>query len=170
MANTPVNYVINPTNPDNLSEEFITDTLAKATETWDASTSKELFNDNITIDSSARFGVQNFNNAVVFEPYADSGAIAVTSVWFSRKSKQIVEFDMVFNTNYQWGDVMASSGAVMDLENIATHEFGHSVGLNDLYTDTCANVTMYGYSFYGDMAKRTLEQPDIQGLQKIYGM
>lgn len=167
--NTPVNYVINPTNPDNLSEEFITDILAKATETWDASTSKELFNDNFTIDSSAQFGVQNFNNAVVFEPYADSGAIAVTSVWFSRKGKQIVEFDMVFNTNYQWGDVMASSGAVMDLQNIATHEFGHSVGLSDIYTDTCSEVTMYGYSTYGDIAKRTLETADTQGIQSIYG-
>ena len=57
----------------------------------------------------------------------------------------------------------------MDLQNIATHELGHSAGLNDIYSSTCSEVTMYGYSSYGETKKRTLEQPDITGLQKIYG-
>jgi len=30
-------------------------------------------------------------------------------------------------------------------------------------------VTMYGYSDYGEIIKRTLEQPDITGLQTLYG-
>jgi hypothetical protein len=28
---------------------------------------------------------------------------------------------------------------------------------------------MYGYSDYGEVKKRTLEQPDITGLQTLYG-
>tara|TARA_Y100000310_G_C20612418_1_gene778733 strand:- start:832 stop:1008 length:177 start_codon:yes stop_codon:yes gene_type:complete len=56
----------------------------------------------------------------------------------------------------------------MDLQNIAVHELGHSVGLGDIYTDACSTVTMYGYSVYGDVEKRTLEQPDVDGLQKMY--
>jgi len=31
-------------------------------------------------------------------------------------------------------------------------------------------VTMYGYSNYGETSKRTLEQPDITGLQSMYGI
>jgi len=58
----------------------------------------------------------------------------------------------------------------MDLQNIATHELGHAVGLNDIYSGSCSYVTMYGYSTEGDIGKRTLEQPDITGLQTMYGI
>ena len=58
----------------------------------------------------------------------------------------------------------------MDLENIATHELGHTLGLGDIYTDACQVVTMYGYSGTGDIEKRSLEQPDINGLQTLYGI
>ena len=57
----------------------------------------------------------------------------------------------------------------MDLQNIATHEIGHTLGLNDIKTTSCNQVTMYAYSWYGDTGKRTLESPDITGLQKLYG-
>jgi len=57
----------------------------------------------------------------------------------------------------------------MDLENIAVHELGHTVGLSDIYSTACSEVTMYGYSTEGETSKRTLEQPDITGLQRMYG-
>jgi cytochrome c biogenesis protein CcdA len=59
--------------------------------------------------------------------------------------------------------------ALMDLQNIATHELGHAFGMDDIYTDACSSVTMYGYSDNGDISKRTLEQPDITGLRLMYG-
>jgi predicted Zn-dependent protease len=58
----------------------------------------------------------------------------------------------------------------MDVQNIATHEIGHTLGLDDLYTTSCSAVTMFGYSGYGDTAKRDLAIPDITGLQKLYGV
>ena len=58
----------------------------------------------------------------------------------------------------------------MDLQNIAVHELGHSFGLADIYSSSCAEVTMYGYSTEGETKKRTLEQPDITGIQKLYGI
>jgi predicted Zn-dependent protease len=167
-SSLPVNYVINPTNPQNLPESFITSAISTSAETWDNATSRELFNDSYTINYYAQYGVQNFENAIVFGSYPNNGVIAVTSIWYNRKTKQIVEFDMLFNTYYTWGDATQNS-TVMDLQNIATHEFGHSVGLNDVYITQCSSVTMYGYSDYGETQKRTLEQPDITGLQKIYG-
>jgi hypothetical protein len=162
----PVDYVINPGNPDGLTEEFVLSAIAGGAEAWDAVTSVELLNDGV--DYTAEYGVQNYVNAVVFGAYPEANAIAVTSIWYTRRGKQIVEFDMIFNTGFAWGDG-ESNPAVMDLLNIATHEFGHSVGMGDIYTDACSAVTMYGYSNYGDIAKRSLEQPDITGLLSMYG-
>lgn len=168
-SSLPVNYVINPTNPQGLSESFVTSTIALSAETWDAATSKELYNDAYDVDYTAQYGVQNFENAIVFGDYPDSGVIGVTSIWYTRYSKQIVEFDMLLNTDYVWGDASLNS-SVMDLLNIVVHELGHSVGLGDIYTSGCSTVTMFGYSDYGEISKRTLEAPDITGLQKMYGV
>ena len=57
----------------------------------------------------------------------------------------------------------------MDLQNIATHEFGHGLGLGDIYIDDCSEFTMYGYSYNGDTDNRSLEDPDITGLWELYG-
>lgn len=164
----PVNYVINPSNPQSLSEAFVTSAISTSAETWDAATSIELLNDAYTTDYNAQYGIQNFENALAFGDYPNDNVIAVTSVWYTPVSRQIVEFDILFNTRFSWGDATVNS-AVMDLENIATHELGHGVGLGDIYSSTCSAVTMYGYSSYGETQKRTLEQPDITGLQKMYG-
>ncbi len=164
----PVGYVINPTNPQSLSDAFVTSAISISAETWDAATSAELLNDAYTTNSNAQYGVQNFENAIVFGDYPDDNVIAVTSVWYSPMGRQIVEFDMLFNTRFTWGDA-AQNPAAMDLQNIATHELGHGVGLGDIYSSTCSQVTMYGYSTYGETSKRTLETPDITGLQKMYG-
>jgi len=164
----PVNYEINPTNSQGLSPEFITSAVSASAETWDAATSKELIND-YTIDDTAAYGVQNYENAITFGNYPTAGVIAVTTVWWNPATKAIVEFDMMFDTDWIWGDA-TSDATKMDLQNIATHELGHAVGLADIYNTACSAVTMYGYSNNGDIEKRTLEDPDIKGLQTLYGI
>lgn len=165
----PVNYIINPTNPQGLEESFITNTISTSAETWDAVTSTELFNNLYTVNYDVQYGVQDYKNAISFGNYPNENVIAVTSIWYTRVGKQIVEFDILFDTDFSWGDATLNP-LLMDLQNIATHELGHSAGLNDIYTSICSAVTMYGYSNYGETQKRTLEQPDITGLQKIYGV
>lgn len=164
----PVSYVVNPTNPNGLSEEFVTTAISTSAETWDAATATELFNNAYTVDYGASYGNQNFVNAIAFGDYPNDGVIAVTTIWYTPRGKQIVEFDILFNTRFNWGDAVVDS-TVMDLQNIATHELGHGAGLNDIYSTACSEVTMYGYSAYSETKKRTLEQPDITGIRKIYG-
>jgi len=165
----PVNYVINPINPQGLSESFITSTISASAEIWDASTSSELFNNSYLINYSAVYGIQDYRNSIDFADYPNDGVIAVTSVWYTRVGKQIVEFDQRYNARFDWGDATVNSSK-MDLENIAVHELGHAVGLSDIYSTSCSDVTMYGYSTEGETSKRTLEQPDITGLQIMYGI
>ena len=164
----PVSYVINPTNPEGLSESFVTSTISTSAETWDSATSKELFNNAFTTDNTVSYGVYDGKNAIVFGDYPNNNVIAVTSVWYTIVGKRIVEFDIEFNTRFQWGDASVNP-LLMDLQNIATHELGHGVGMADIYTAKCSAVTMYGYASNGETQKRTLEAQDIKGLQLIYG-
>lgn len=164
----PVSYVINPANPDELSETFVKSAISAGAEEWDNWTGAELFNDAYSIDYSAAYGVQNYQNALSFGDYPTAGVIAVTTIWYNPATKAIVEFDVMFDTDWVWGN---ATGDVtkMDLQNIATHELGHGVGLGDVYETACSEVTMYGHSDYGETQKRTLETPDITGLQALYG-
>lgn len=121
------------------------------------------------------FPVTGFNfdnkNVVSFGPYDNSNAIAVTTVWgyFSGApaTREIVEWDMLFNNYYTYGDATLD-GSVMDLQNIATHELGHSAGMGDLYSSSCYVQTMFGYSGYGEIIKRDLGNGDIKGIKRLY--
>lgn len=110
-------------------------------------------------------------NEVEFVNLGPTNTIAYTVVWgiFSGPpgGRELVEWDAVFNLDYAW----SSSGEAgkMDYQNIATHEFGHAVGLGHP-DDSCTEETMYRYADYGETKKRTLEQPDIDGIQRMYGM
>jgi len=141
---------------------------------WDNHTSASLFN-SYTVDATANWDddVPDGRNELSFGDYPQDGVIAVTISWgyFSGPigSRRITEFDIMFdNTDFVWGDADVDSSA-MDLQNIATHEIGHGLGLADVYQSSCNQVTMYGYSKEGDIVKRTLETPDIIGLQSLYG-
>jgi len=141
---------------------------------WDDVTNEDLFSgyesdDDADWDGDAPDG----RNELCFGDYPQTGVIAVTVVWgyFSGPPglREIFEFDILFDMDYTWGDCDIDPGK-MDLQNIATHEFGHGLGLGDIYTDGCSDVTMYGYSGEGDIDKRSLEQPDITAIQQLYGV
>lgn len=166
-SNIPVTYTINPTNTQGLNSTFIKLAIYNAAETWDAATGKELFNNAYKTDSRAKFGKRDGKNVIVFGRYSQPSAIAVTGTWFNSATGQIYESDILFNTNYRWGDATVDTSK-MDLRNIATHEIGHVAGLDDIYSSSCTTVTMYGYSGYGDISKRTLETPDVTGLLALY--
>jgi len=109
----------------------------------------------------------------------ESGVIAVCIVWgyFTGppSTRRIVEFDIMFDTDFNWGcagdtnETGLGDTSFMDLQNIATHELGHGVGLGDLYITEASDETMYGYSTEGETKKRTLYIGDIAGIQELYG-
>lgn len=169
----PLTVYINPSNIDFMSEDFVVWSIVWGAEEWDEWTSQELFYQYwIDYSASVDFSVPDGKNEIAFGFYSDTNAIAVTVVWgyFSGppKGRRIVEADMLFNNYYWWGDA-SWDPFVMDVQNIATHEFGHVVGLADLYTAGCSQETMYGYSTYGDLSKRDLFVGDILGIRELYG-
>ena len=176
----PVSYVIDPDNPDGLTEDFIVAAITGSAEEWDKNTGIELFDDTYIIDHTATWDddAPDGRNELVFGDYDKEGVIAVTIIWgYFRGASgkgEIIEFDIMFDTDYEWGyagitDEDDLGTLVMDLQNIATHELGHGVGLADLYDSSASEETMYGLSEYGETKKRTLYIGDEAGIKKLYG-
>lgn len=157
-----ISYEVNSTG-SGLASEVVRSTLETSSETWDSQTSFELFDPpSVTTETSIGYDTKN---RIVWGAL-DPRIIAITYLWYVPPTKQIVEFDMVFNTSYTWSTAGASGA--MDLQNIATHEFGHN-GLNDLRPPKDWALTMYAYSSLGETYKRTLGYGDILGIKELYG-
>ena len=178
---TTEDYIVNPSNLDGLNKEFIKNNLIIDISKWENAADGVIDSNFLEIlgDGSsttdplvADFNAPDNRNEVYFDDLGESNTIAFTVVWGIFKgspfNRELVEWDMVFNDNYVWSENAKGSTTDMDFENIATHELGHAVGLDDLYTDLCSEQTMYGYSREGDIKKRTLESGDIAGIQKLY--
>ena len=169
---TPVSYVIDPDNPQGLTEEFITSTVSASAEEWDSHTGTELFNDIYVIDYDATFDwfFRDGRNEIVFGNYPRLGVVAVIHIWGifhgPPEQREILEFDIMFDIDYDWGDATVLGDAMMDLQNVSTHEFGHGSGLDDVDAE---EETMYKYTEYGETKKRTLYFGDIAGIQELYG-
>ncbi len=168
----PENFFVNPSG-SNLSMDLVLAAINVGATVWEGASGKNIFGLGQSTTSLSYNGdtLDNYNVAS-FGSYPDDRVIAVTTVWgyFGGRTstRQIVEWDMLFNTLYQWGDASGENSSLMDLQNIATHELGHSAGMGDLYTTSCQEETMYGYSTNGEIDKRDLGQGDITGINKLY--
>ncbi len=121
-----------------------------------------------------RYAIENIPLGRMAEPEYEEDGIE------KHELKEIIEADMALATEYVWTQNSISSSTdpdsvtgepgKMDVENIATHEFGHFVGLGGLYSSTNSEQTQYGYSNYAELKKRSLESGDIAGVQKNYGL
>ena len=167
-------YVVNTANGWGLGSSFVSTNLATDIAKWEFAANKQILGDGSTTNAALEADTTSTDgmNEVYFGSVESPGAIAITIVWgiFSgpAATRELVEWDQVFDqADYGW----SSSGepGKMDFESIATHELGHSVGMDDLYTASCAAQTMYGYAGFGETNKRTLEGGDIAGVKSLYG-
>lgn len=175
-----VPYVINPAGAPAGAELEV----KAAFDAWDAATSTSLFDDNPIIDSNSWWGRLDGKNNVSWQVIADGSAIAATWIWYYDNDNsggmsdgdEIRETDMVFNASKQWGVDSDGEGNasklrnMYDVRNIATHEGGHVVGLDDIYDIIYSEITMYGYGAKGETKKISLELGDINGTRAIYGL
>ena len=116
--------------------------------------------------SSTAYGVNDGMNIVCFGPISSIGTLAQNTFWYYTNSGKLVDSDIKFNTNYTWGTDGASGK--FDVQNVATHELGHSLSLADLYAGSDSEITMYGYAAMGETKKRDLDQDDINGIAYLY--
>ena len=117
-------------------------------------------------DTSSSCGYRDDVNRICFASMGSTGTVAKSSIWYDLNTGQILETDLKFNTDYAFKTDGATDA--YDVQDIATHEFGHSLGLADLYGSSDSDKTMYGYSAMGETKKRTLTQDDMDGITYLY--
>lgn len=168
---TTEDYVVNPTG-SGVNQNAVLSAMNAGVTEWEKYGGSRIFG-NGSIDTNAVFDDTQTDgkNVAVFDSDLASNIIAVTNVWGyfggRTQTRELLEWDMLFNTRFGWGDA-ATNTVLMDVQNIATHELGHSAGMNDLYTTGCTLETMYGYSDEGEVIKRSLNAGDIKGIQALY--
>ncbi len=116
--------------------------------------------------TSTAYGSNDGTNIVTFGGGLGSGTLAQNTYWYNTSTGYIADSDIKFNTSYSWGTI--GSGSDYDVQNIGTHEHGHSLCLADLYSSADSEKTMYGYASAGETKKRTLHNDDIAGIAYLY--
>jgi hypothetical protein len=174
LYNTPVDLYYSPSDKDANFSEVILDCVTE----FNSKAPKALFSGNIIEDNSTTIETVpqdvDHKNELVFADLGETGTISVAYVWVTKGSRLVVDFDIVLNTHYDWGNPGSTSNTTYPVEyidtwSVVTHELGHGVGLGDLDQNPLYWQTMYGYAGYGETWKRTLEYGDVAGLNAIYG-
>jgi len=163
-ASLPVNYWINLAGtPAGTSSN-----VQMAFQTWEEDPCSSM--DYTNAGTTTRTGGYDGYN-VAYWAYIDGpgSVVATCTFWYETATLHIVEFDVKFDSGDSWQIYEnTASSASFDVRNVATHEFGHSLGLLDLYGSGDTKETMYGYVSYGQTTKRTLYTGDLAGLYAIY--
>ena len=168
---TTEGYTIDVGNEQGLSSSFITTALSSATTAWDSQLAFSLIGTQTvgsitTIDTSGPDG----QNQIIFAVLNSESVIAVTYIHGtfggSVSGRSIIEFDMIFNENFAFGDGASNK---MDLQAIATHEFGHAFGLGHPdAVSACSETTMFPTASFGETKKRSLHADDIACICNLY--
>ena len=153
---------------EGLTASNVQTAVAAAANTWDAASNQNLFADSSLVTVSSTVATDRYNkiNTINWKPVTGT-CLAYARTWYSSTLvdgyKTALDSDLVFNTKYSWRTDGSTGG--VDVQSIALHELGHTLGLSDLYTSADSAQTMYGYY---DGKDHTLGNGDAAGIWKLY--
>jgi len=95
----------------------------------------------------------------------DPDALAITLSVYKTETGEIIDSDIAFNgVQFRW--TTTGEQGRHDVQNSATHEIGHMLGLG--HSDAVVEATMAPASSVGETSKRELHTDDIEGLRSLY--
>jgi hypothetical protein len=108
-------------------------------------------------------------NVITWEAF-DRDVIGAAVVCYDNAGRTITDADLALNNTAHFERVSGTpeSRHSHDIQSIYTHELGHWLSLEDLYSADAKKQTMYGTTDYGETNKRTAALGDIAGVQKAY--
>lgn len=164
-------FEVNPTKAPEAVRGQAASVLGAAAGAWSAvDADKQLSYAGTSATSRPRYDGHN----VILWRLLSSRTLAVAYIWYDPGTGDVVDADMVFNTKARWtvndpaaGDCGGTANT-FDLQAIATHEFGHWIGLEDLYSAAATDLTMYGIATAQELKKSTLGTGDVLGAQAVF--
>ena len=139
--------------------------IAAAADTWDNAVARNLFADGnalVTLDPGANVDARDNRNVHAWASI--SGGLAYTRTY--SYSGVAVESDVVYNSNVNW---FTDGVNKYDVQAVAIHELGHTVGLGDIYgAAQFAGDTDEMMHYYAG-PRRSLGPGDRTGVQALYG-
>lgn len=109
-------------------------------------------------------------NVVLFDHSGQmSSDIVAGTVFWCFQSQRLVEWDIRLNNfhfSFWAGHTASCPAGTFDLKAVATHEFGHGLGLGH---SLIADATMYGGTTSCNLDPRDLHADDLAGAFSIYG-
>jgi hypothetical protein len=178
--NPNIQLYVNPSGSSFTASQMWGATTAAA-ETWDVATNQELFSGQ-GIATTAKPGAYDGRNTLGFLKFnTGCTALASAGTWYRiydpatgrrlagtvADPYHIVESDTAFNSNYLWSTT-GESGKI-DLQSVALHELGHTIGLGDIYNKAEFIKDTRQVMHYYTGIKRTLGNGDKTGVWKLYG-
>jgi hypothetical protein len=161
-----INYHLNTSGYNELSEAEIEQAITGAADAWDAgqyNAGLSFSYQGMTKTSGADFS--DGEHTISFDDSwsEDPELLAITYVW-SNSNGEIIHFDIEINTDNVGWSVNGENGK-HDLHNSMTHEFGHALGLE--HSDDL-EATMAPTTSHGETKKRDLNPDDAQGFVSLY--
>ena len=149
--------------------------ITAATQTWEGATSQNLFADTNTIEISTTKNADKYDgsNVIAFKPFSSAikNALAYSRTYYTYTKVggyySAKESDLCYNTLYDWST--SDAGNKYDLQSVALHELGHTLGLGDLYTDPVFSGDKKQIMGYYTGIKRALGNGDKTGAWSLYG-
>jgi hypothetical protein len=112
-------------------------------------------------DIDVRFETGDHGDGWPFDGVGDTRNVLAHGFYPPSTSSTAIAGDLHFDDDETWTRDLPPTGT--DLDTVALHEAGHTLGL-----DHSATTSAVMYAFYGG-ARRTLTSDDIEGIRSLYG-
>lgn len=188
QKNPNIQLYLNPTNiPSGIKAESARDAISSAANTWDHAVDKNLFRDKSTVIIDDSIEVPNpFSSDYQADGINTNGFrnfgnnyLAVSTYWTDLTREDgyysTIESDILYNLDFKWTDDLkqAENTGKLDLESVALHELGHTIGMEDLYILDSSDARKYDFEQAMNLyngPQRELGNGDKAGAQKLYGV
>ncbi len=167
-----ISIVIQSTGSDDVTDGSHFTALRNALDAWNhvpGSTVKLVENTSPTAEARTDWSADDIHLMIFDESDSSgyfppgSGTVAITPVWFD-SGGAITDADVLFNgSGYSF--TTTAQGGHFDIEDVATHELGHFLGLDH---SGWAGASMYPYVSPAVVEHRSLSRDDEHGLRNCY--
>ena len=158
----PVKYYVNTANAD-VDASLVVPAIEEGALAWSLQSNADFA---FEYDGSTTATTQGYNqkNEVIFRNASSGSAIATAYTWYSGDT--ILDSDIIFwDAAFQFFVGSSGCSGGFYIEDIATHEFGHSAGIDHTLV---SGATMYPSVSYCSTHPRSLASDDLDAIEALY--